>query len=107
MLNIAIIVALSALGAIGDISLKKAGHGGAKAGLWIAVGTAAYALTIPGWYYVLKHVALAPVGVIYSVSTTLILVGVGVTWFDERLSGIELLGVAFALLAVFSLRRLI
>lgn len=50
-----------------------------------------------GWVWVMPHLKLAYIGVIYSITIVLALCLVGAAFFGEHLSGTEWLGVVLAL----------
>ena len=97
---------MSALGVAGDYLLKLASadvsHTNFKL---LAAGVFVYALTALGWFYALAHLKLAVVGVIYSVSTVLLLTLLGAFYFREHLSYMEILGLVLALLSLILLAR--
>ena len=73
---------------------------------WFALGcllTAAFAV---GWVFLMQSMKLAAAGIVYAVASALLLVLIGVVFFDERLTPSELTGVAMALGAVVLLGRL-
>ena len=55
-----------------------------------------YASTAFGWVFVMKHLKLATVGVVYSISMVLLLTAVGVVAFKESLNGYEIAGLVMA-----------
>lgn len=58
-----------------------------------------------GWVYVMRHLSFAEIGIVYAVTTVLLLTGVGVVVLGETLRGSELLGVAMAVGSVLLLAR--
>jgi multidrug transporter EmrE-like cation transporter len=98
---------MSALGAAGDAFLKAAGQGRSVAWHLFAAGTVAYLLTVPGWFFVIRHVPLHAVGALYAASTVVLLAVTGALWFHERLQPADMVGIALALLAVGLLRRVL
>jgi small multidrug resistance pump len=72
---------------------------------WFYLGFAVYASTAIGWVFVMKHLKLGTIGVIYSVSMILLLTGIGVIFFKEPLSSYELVGLAMAVASLFLLIR--
>ena len=65
--------------------------------------TAAFAV---GWVFLMQSMKIATAGIVYAVSSALLLVLVGVVCFGERLTASEVTGVAMALGAVVLLGRL-
>lgn len=56
-----------------------------------------------GWVWVMPHLKLAYIGVIYSITIVLTLCVVGAAYFGEHLSGSEWLGVALAIASMLLL----
>ena len=100
------IILLSAIGVLGDFFIKLSGQGpkfmDAKTFL---IGFVIYALTAFGWFYVMKHIKLSSLGVIYALSTALLLVAVGVFYFREKLSLLEIIGILTAIISLVLLSR--
>ena len=99
-------VAFSVIGVLGDYFLKLASSRDQplRTG-WFYVGFALYASTAFGWVFVMKHLKLATIGVLYSVSMVLLLTAVGVALFRESLNYAELAGIALALASLVLLMR--
>ena len=96
----------SVVGVIGDYFLKLAS--GAPQPLrsgWFYVGFAVYATTAFGWVFVMRHLNLATIGVVYSVSMVLLLTAIGVLFFRETLTASEVLGLGMAIGALLLLTR--
>ena len=73
---------------------------------WFVLGctlTAAFAI---GWVFLMQSMRIATAGIVYAVSSALLLVVVCVVLFGERLTPGEVTGVAMALGAVVLLGRL-
>ena len=64
-----------------------------------------YASTAFGWVFVMKHLKLATIGVVYSVSMILLLTAIGVVGFRESLSAYEIAGLVMAIGALVLLMR--
>lgn len=99
------VILLSAFGALADFFLKSSGNG-EKYIRWnyFLAGFILYSSLAFGWFFLMKHIKLASIGVIYSLCTLILLALIGVLYFKESLSvsewiGIILGGVAIALLA--------
>src|SRR5947209_15510491 len=81
---LAVTVGFSLVGVLGDYLLKLAsGRPNPLASGWFYLGFAVYASTAFGWVFVMRHLKLATVGVVYSVSMILLLTCVGVVFFRE------------------------
>jgi small multidrug resistance pump len=103
---ILVTVGFSAVGVLGDYLLKLASA--QKAPLrsgWFYLGFAVYASTAFGWVYVMRHLKLATIGVVYSVSMILLLTAIGAIAFRETLTARELIGIAMAVVSLVLLMR--
>jgi multidrug transporter EmrE-like cation transporter len=98
--NLAVLVtiAFSLVGVLGDYFLKIASaqeHSFRSPAFY--VGFLVYASTAFGWLFVMKHLKLGTIGVIYSVTMIVLLTTVGVAAFGERLSYPEIGGLLMAI----------
>ena len=90
-------IAFSVVGVVGDYFLKLASTHGQPLRAWsFYLGFALYASTVFGWVFVMKHLKLATISVVYSVSMVLLLTAVGVVLFRESLNVLELVGIVMA-----------
>jgi len=99
-------VAFSVVGVLGDYFLKLASayQQPLRTG-WFYLGFALYASTAFGWVFVMKHLKLATISVVYSVSMVLLLTAVGVVFFRESLNYLELAGIVLAVASLVLLMR--
>ena len=105
-LAVLVTVAFSVVGVVGDYFLKLASaQPNALRSGWFAVGFAVYASTAFGWVFVMRHLKLATIGVVYSVSMVLLLTAIGVVAFREPIGATEAAGIAMALGALVLLAR--
>jgi drug/metabolite transporter (DMT)-like permease len=97
-LAIAVTVGFSLVGVLGDYLLKLASsrENPLRSG-WFYLGFAVYASTAFGWVFVMRHLKLATIGVVYSVSMILLLTAIGVTAFREPLTAAEVAGLVMAI----------
>jgi multidrug transporter EmrE-like cation transporter len=105
-LPLVVTVAFSVVGVAGDYLLKLASE--QKAPLrsgWFYLGFAVYASTAFGWVYVMRHLKLATIGAVYSVSMILLLTGVGVAAFRQPLNAYEVAGLGMAIGSLVLLMR--
>jgi drug/metabolite transporter (DMT)-like permease len=105
-LAVLVTIGFSAVGVLGDYFLKRASeseHSLKTADFYI--GFVVYASTAFGWVFVMKHLKLAQVGVVYCVSMVLLLTVLGVVAFRETLSGYEVAGIAMAIGSLVLLAR--
>jgi multidrug transporter EmrE-like cation transporter len=99
-------VGLSLFAVVGDYFLKMAGtNDNPFRTKWFIAGMLMYALSAFGAVYVLKHIKLATVGVVYCVSLILLLTTLGVVFFKESLHWSELIGILLALASLLLLGR--
>jgi drug/metabolite transporter (DMT)-like permease len=99
-------VVMSGVGIAGDYFLKRASaRESPLASQAFVVGLLLYASTAFAWVFVMRHLKLATIGVIYSVSMVLLLAGMGVLFFEETLSRSEVVGIGLAIAALVLLAR--
>lgn len=97
---------MSGVGIIGDYFLKKSSGEPDPLRTWpFVVGVVLYSSTAFAWVFVMQHLKLATIGVIYSVCMILLLTGMGVFFFEETLSRLEVAGIVLAIAAVLLLAR--
>jgi multidrug transporter EmrE-like cation transporter len=105
-LAVVVTIAFSVVGVLGDYFLKLASADeNPLKGRWFYVGFAVYASTAFGWVFVMRHLKLATISVVYSVSMILLLTGIGVVVFREPLSSSEIVGLALAIASLVLLVR--
>lgn len=105
-LPIVVTIAFSAVGVFGDYLLKLASaHRNPFHSRWFYLGFAVYASTALGWVYVMRHLKLATIGVVYSISMILLLTTIGVAVFREPLNTYEILGLVMAVSSLVLLMR--
>jgi drug/metabolite transporter (DMT)-like permease len=99
-------IAFSVIGVLGDYFLKlpSAREQPLRTG-WFYIGFALYASTAFGWVFVMKHLKLATIGVLYSVMLVLLLTAAGVVLFHESLNYLEVAGIVFAVISLVLLMR--
>src|SRR5262245_34824630 len=105
-LAVVVTLAFSVVGVLGDYFLKLASREQDSLRTpWFYVGFALYAATAFGWVFVMKHLKLGTISVLYSVSMVVLLTAVGVVIFRESLNYAEVLGLFLAISALFLLIR--
>jgi multidrug transporter EmrE-like cation transporter len=106
LLPILVTIGFSAVGVLGDYLLKLANSQSQPLrSRWFYLGFAVYASTAFGWVYVMRHLKLATIGVVYSVSMILLLTAIGSLAFREALSGYEVAGIVLAVVSLVLLIR--
>jgi|SRR5215472_7009069 multidrug transporter EmrE-like cation transporter len=105
-LAVLVTIAFSLVGVVGDYFLKLASARERSLTTFpFFVGFAVYASTAFGWVFVMKHLKLSTVGVVYAVTMILLLTGMGVLVFRESLSYSEIVGLLMAIGALVLLGR--
>ena len=101
--TIAVLVtaAFSVIGVVGDYFLKLASarEQPLRTG-WFYLGFVLYASTAFGWVFVMRHLKLATIGVLYSISMVLLLPAIGVVLFQESLNYFEVIGIVLAVVSL-------
>jgi drug/metabolite transporter (DMT)-like permease len=106
--TIAVLVtfAFSVIGVVGDYFLKLASAREQPLRTsWFYLGFVLYASTAFGWVFVMRHLKLATIGVLYSVALVLLLTVIGVVLFRESLSYFEVVGIILAVASLVLLMR--
>ena len=99
------VMSLSLVGVVADYFLKQASQCDAPwRSPWFSAGTLLYASTAFVWVYVMRHLNLANIGVIYSVTTALLITILGVVAFRETLTAREIAGLALGLASLLLLK---
>src|SRR3990170_4892694 len=97
-LAVLVTICFSVVGVLGDYFLKLASEQpNSLRSKWFYIGFVVYASTAFGWVFVMKHLKLATIGVVYCVSMVLLLTAIGVVAFKESLSGYEIAGIVLAI----------
>lgn len=105
-LAVLVTIGFSIVGVLGDYLLKLASArtNPLRSG-WFYVGFAVYASTAFGWVFVMRHLKLATISAVYSVSMILLLTAVGVVSFRETLTASEVAGLVLAIASLVLLLR--
>jgi drug/metabolite transporter (DMT)-like permease len=105
-LAVLVTIGFSLVGVLGDYFLKLASETERSLkSAWFYVGFVVYASTAFGWVFVMKHLKLATIGVVYSVSMILLLTAIGVVFFRETLNYYEMAGLVLAIASLLLLSR--
>jgi len=103
---ILVTVGLCAVSVAGDYLLKRASDRERPfESWWFVAGFLVYSSTAFGWVYVMPHLKLATIGVVYSVATVLLLTLLGLVFFQESLRPREVLGIVLAITSISLLVR--
>jgi drug/metabolite transporter (DMT)-like permease len=101
---IVLVIALSCVGVVADAVLKLASsQREVILSKWLFVGVALSCVFAIGWVFLMRVMKLATAGVIYGVTSAVLLCLIGVIFFGEKLSPLECAGVATATLAIIML----
>jgi drug/metabolite transporter (DMT)-like permease len=106
MIAVLVTIAFSVIGVVGDFFLKLASarEQPLRTG-WFYLGLALYASTAFGWVFVMRHLKLATISVLYSISMVLLLTAIGVVLFRESLNYFEAIGIVLAVASLVLLMR--
>lgn len=101
-----VVAGMAFLNVIGDYFLKLASlQPTAIANRYFFAGVSIYALSAFGWVFAMRHMNLAAIGVVYSLSTILLLAALGVFVFRETLTTAEAAGICLAVLSILLMSR--
>jgi small multidrug resistance pump len=105
-LAVVVTITFSVVGVVGDYLLKRASEDkDPMKSRWFYIGFVVYASTAFGWVFVMRHLKLATIGVVYSVSMILLMTAIGVVFFREPLNRYEIAGMAMAVGSLILLIR--
>jgi len=105
-LAVFVTIAFSIIGVLGDYFLKLAsGREQPLRSTSFYLGFALYSSTAFGWVFVMKHLKLATISVLYSVLLVLLLTAMGVVLFQESLNYLEMIGIVLAVISLVLLMR--
>lgn len=99
-------VAVAAVTVLGDYYLKLASQLGSPFwNRWFVAGLMIYSASAFGWVFAMRHMKLATIGVVYSLSTVLLLAALGVVVFGEALNRYEIAGIGFGVVSILLMAR--
>lgn len=106
LLAVAFTIAFSVVGVVGDFFLKLASEEDEPLRTrWFYLGFLVYASTAFGWLFVMRHLKLGTISVVYSVSMIVLLTLLGTVRFGERLNYYEMIGLVLAVASLILLMR--
>lgn len=99
-------ILVSLVSVLGDVFVKEASLASQFTG-WklLLIGALIYALTAFGWFFAMRYVKLATLGVIFSVTVVVAVTLVSIFYFKEKLSVPEIGAVIMALASLAILYR--
>ena len=104
--GLVIVILISAFTALGDICMKFAGNSEKFINTkWFVLGMSLYLITGVGWFLAMRVVKMSSIGVIYGVTTVILLAIIGVLFFDEKLNSIEIIAIAMGISSITLLLR--
>lgn len=105
--TIVVVLVVSIITVIGDYFIKLSTVNTIKSLVLGAfmTGIFFYILSAFGWFYIMKHMKLASLGVIYGAATAIILAIVGYFSFHESLNRYEMMGIFFGIISILLLSR--
>jgi drug/metabolite transporter (DMT)-like permease len=105
-LAVLVTIGFSLVGVLGDYFLKLASAESAPLkSVWFYVGFVVYASTAFGWVFVMGHLKLATISVVYSVSMIVLMTAMGILLFRQTLNGYEIVGLILAIASLILLTR--
>ncbi|MBA3733293.1 EamA family transporter [Patescibacteria group bacterium] len=104
LISFIIIICLAIVGVSADYFIKLSGNSEKYIIIsYFFIGMVIYALTAFGWFYVMKNTRLSVLGIIYSVSTSVLLLMIGVIFFKEQLTVYNVIGVVLGIISIIFL----
>ena len=104
-LAVLVTIAFSVVGVLGDFLKLASARQQPLQATSFYLGFVLYASTAFGWVFVMKHLKLATISVLYSVSLVLLLTAIGVVLFRESLSYFEIIEIVLAVASLVLLMR--
>lgn len=106
LIAFAIGIGLSVITVLAEALVKQASLQNAFAG-WktLLLGALIYGMTAFGWFFVMRSIKLSTLGVLYGVSCIIVLTLVGVFYFQEKISPLEIFGITLAIISLIILSR--
>lgn len=102
-----IVIIIAVVTVVGDYFIKLASMESRQlANRWFGVGCVMYLLSTVGWVFVMPHMKLAVIGVIYSLSVVILMALLGVCVFGESISGQEVAGLILGASAILLLGKI-
>jgi small multidrug resistance pump len=97
-LAVVVIIAFSFVGVLGDYFLNLASaHEHSLETRWFSMGIVVSASPALGWVFVMKHLKLATIRVVYAVSMVWLSTAIGVVFFRASLNDYEIAGLVMAI----------
>ncbi len=101
-----IILGITLFTTFGDSFIKRAGEGGSYINWkFLFSGMVVYLITAILWFFIYKNIKFSIAGSVYGVFTALVFAAVGVFYFKESITAIEVVGMVMAVMSILILGR--
>ena len=100
-----VVIGIALFTTAGDYCLKRASQQASLANGWLAGGCLIYGATALGWAWTMRHLKLATIGAVYSISMVMLMALLGLLVFQETLNRSEVAGILCALISIALLAR--
>lgn len=100
-----VMIAVALVTVLGDYFLKVAGNSLVLRVKPLIAGVVIYGATAFAWVYAMRHLKLATLSVVFTLSMLIFAAALGALVFGERLSRLELLGILLAVVSIILLYR--
>lgn len=99
-------IVLSLIVVFGDYLIKLASTQNGFSGWHLLVfGAIIYGLTGVGWFFVMRHLKLSTIGVVFGMSCLIALTLISIFYFNEKINGYEIFGIILAITSIIILAR--
>lgn len=106
LISITVGIGLSLVTALADAFIKHASLQKAFSGWkWLVISAIIYGATAFGWFFVMRKFKLSTAVVLYSVSLIIFLTLIGVFYFKEKISPVEIFGIVLAITSLIILSK--
>lgn len=103
--SLIVVIGIAFFTTAGDYCLKRASQQASLANSWLAGGCLIYGATALGWAWTMRHLKLATIGAVYSISMVMMMALLGSCAFQETLNRTEIVGILCALISIALLAR--
>jgi drug/metabolite transporter (DMT)-like permease len=101
-----IVIGIAVITVVGDYFIKLASLESRQLmNRWFGAGCAMYLLSTVGWVFVMPHMKLAVIGVVYSLSVVILMALLGVCVFGESITRYEVAGLFLGASAILLLGK--
>lgn len=106
LISILAIILLAAVGVTGDYFIKLSGSGQVYIIIkYFLIGMLIYAVSALGWFFVMKTTKISSLGIVYSVSTALLLFVIGVVYFKESYQPKDIIALIFGIISIILISK--